>query len=425
MARLKVDGRSASIREMTRLVSALERESNIRFVRMEFGVPGLPVNPIAIDAEVEALRVRKVGHVYAPFDGIPELKEEASRFVKNFMNLKVPARCCFPTVGAMQGCFASMAVAGRMKKGRRTVLFLEPSFPVNKLQARFLGLETAGLDLYHHRGSELLKAVERRAKQGDLCAIIWSSPNNPSWLVLKSAELEGLGALCDEYDLIAIEDLAYFGMDTRIDYSKPGEPPYQPSVMCYTKRGICIISSSKIFSYAGQRIALTIVTPDLMESSCPELVERFGTADVGHALVHGVLYPITACVPESPQYGLLALLKAANAGSPELFRPAREYARRARVMKKLFLENGFKLVYDNDLGEPLADGFYFTVSYPTFDSGADLLLELLHYGISAITLESTGSCRGDGLRACVSSVGDDQFEVLAERLKLFRVEHSV
>ena len=29
---------------------------------------------------------------------------------------------------------------------------------------------------------------------------------------------------------------------------------------------------------------------------------------------HGVLYPIAACVPETPQYGLLALLQAANAG---------------------------------------------------------------------------------------------------------------
>jgi hypothetical protein len=132
-----------------------------------------------------------------------------------------------------------------------------------------------------------------------------------------------------------------------------------------------------------------------------------------------------ASVPESPQHGFLALLRAANAGDQSLFEPAREYARRAKIMKKLFLDNGFHLVYDNDLGEPLADGFYFTVAYPKFDNGADLLVELLHYGVSAITLETTGSCRVEGLRACVSLVGDDQFDALADRLKKFREDHPI
>jgi hypothetical protein len=161
-----------------------------------------------------------------------------------------------------------------------------------------------------------------------------------------------------------------------------------------------------------------------MDRNAPDMVEHLGTSNVGHAFVHGVLYPIAACVPESPQYGLLALLGAANEGNSTLFWPAMEYSRRARIVKKLFLENGFRLVYDNDLGEPLADGFYFTVAYPGFDNGADLLMALLHYGISAITLETTGSCRVEGLRACVSLIDDDQFEILGERLRKFRADYA-
>ena len=38
--------------------------------------------------------------------------------------------------------------------------------------------------------------------------------------------------------------------------------------------------------------------------------------------------------------------------------------RRARYLKDVLLSNGFYLVYDNDMGAPLADGFYFTVQYP-------------------------------------------------------------
>jgi len=423
LAGQKFDVRTASIREMNAVVNAIEARMGIKFIRMEFGVPGLPTSPIAIAAEVEALRDKHVGHVYAPFVGIPELKEEGARFLKLFADIDVPPECCVPTVGAMQGCFAAIAVASRLRGREGKVLCLDPGFPVNKLQMRFLGVDWESIDLYDHRGDELVAAVEERARKGDIAALLWSSPNNPTWVVLKESELEGIGRVCDEYGLIAIEDLAYFGMDTRQDYYTPGRPPYQPTVMRYTDRAVSIVSSSKMFSYAGQRIALTFVSPKLMEAREPALEESLGTANVGHAFVHGVLYPNTACVPESPQYGLLALLRAANSGDESLFKAARVYSARARVMKQMFLDAGFKLVYDNDLGEPLADGFYFTISYPGFDHGADLLFELLHYGISAITLETTGSIRTEGLRACVSMTGEDQFETLGKRLARFSQDH--
>ncbi|MFN2114852.1 MAG: aminotransferase class I/II-fold pyridoxal phosphate-dependent enzyme [Anaerolineae bacterium] len=419
----KFDVRTASIREMNAVVNAIEVELGVKFIRMEFGVPGLPVSEIAIDAEVEALRERQVGHIYAPFVGVPELKAEGARFLKLYTDIEVPPECCVPTVGAMQGCFASIAVASRLRGEDGVVLCLDPGFPVNKLQLRFLGVKGESIDLYHHRGDALVDAIEERARRGDVAAVLWSSPNNPTWVILKESELSGIGRLCDEYGMIAIEDLAYFGMDTRHDYYTPGEAPYQPTVMRYTDRAFAIVSSSKMFSYAGQRIALTFVSPPLMEAEEPALEESLGTANVGHALVHGTLYPNTACVAESPQYGLLALLRAANAGDRTLFQPARVYSDRAKVMKRLFLDSGFHLVYDNDLGEPLADGFYFTIAFPGFDHGADLLYELLHYGISAITLETTGSCRVEGLRACVSMTSEDQFEMLGERLRRFQDDH--
>jgi hypothetical protein len=102
----------------------------------------------------------------------------------------------------------------------------------------------------------------------------------------------------------------------------------------------------------------------------------------------------------------------------------REYGAKAKIMKDLFLSSGFKIVYDKDLDEPLADGFYFTISYPGL-SGQELLKELLSYGVSAITLDITGSDRHEGLRACVSEVSRDQFKVLEYRLKSFMEDHPV
>ena len=423
LADLGIDIRTASIREMNAAVTAIERALGVAFIRMEFGVPGLPASPIALEAELRALREQQLAHVYAPFEGLPALKAAGARFWKLFTDVDVPPSCVVPTIGAMQGCFASIALAGQMKGAASTLLCLGPGFPENRLQARMFGVRTETLDFYDLRGNPLIDAIQRRVSRGDVGALLWSSPNNPTWIVLTPAELEGIGRVCTRHDVLAVEDLAYFGMDTREDYSVPGRPPYQPTVMRYTDRAISIVSSSKMFSYAGQRIALTIVAPGLMALQVPALAERFGTATVGRALIDGIIYPNIACVPESAQHGLLALLEAANQGDPSLFEPSRVYAARARVMKPLFLEHGFRLVYDNDLGKPLADGFYFTIAYPGFDQGAALLEELLHYGISAITLNAAGSCRTEGLRACVSMTGEDRFGTLASRLRRFRADH--
>ena len=92
-------------------------------------------------------------------------------------------------------------------------------------------------------------------------------------------------------------------------------------------------------------------------------------------------------------------------------------------MKKLFIDNGFKIVYDKDLDEPIADGFYFTFSYPGFN-GEELLKELLYYGISAISLAITGSEKLEGMRACVSLVNRNQFGDLGNRLKRFNQDHG-
>jgi aspartate/methionine/tyrosine aminotransferase len=296
---------------------------------------------------------------------------------------------------------------------------------VNRHQARLLGIRTKSIDFYDHRGAQLVGAVDAALSVGDVCAVIWSSPNNPSWIALTEDELAGLGRVCDAHDVLAVEDLAYFGMDVRHDYLTPSQPPYQPTVLRHAKNAICVLSCSKVFSYAGQRIALAILHPELAERRLPDLVERLGTTHVRHAFVHGIHYPLVASVPQSSQHGLLALLRAANAGDRTLFEPAHEYARRARAMKAIFLSGGFRLVYDNDLGAPLADGFYFTLAYPGFDDGADLIAELLPYGISAITLETAGSWRREGLRACVSQVGPDLMPALEERVQAFHVDHPV
>jgi aspartate/methionine/tyrosine aminotransferase len=243
-------------------------------------------------------------------------------------------------------------------------------------------------------------------------------------MCLNEEELAIIGELSRKYDVIVIEDLAYFGMDFRKDYSNPGLPPFQPTIGRYTDDYIILISSSKIFSYAGQRIGMMAISDHLFDRHYPDLLRYFSTGKFGHSVVFGALYGLSAGVAHSVQYGLTAVLKAVNDGYYKFIDIVKEYGEKARVMKALFTAYGFKIVYDMDLDEPLADGFYFTISYPGM-TGSELLEELLYYGISAISLDITGSNRNDGLRACVSHVAREQFDDLESRLKCFKEDHPV
>jgi hypothetical protein len=111
------------------------------------------------------------------------------------------------------------------------------------------------------------------------------------------------------------------------------------------------------------------------------------------------------------------MFKAASDGVYDFVSEVKEYGRRAARLKEIFKKHGFYIVYDHDLDQPLADGFYFTVAYPNMTSG-QLMEELVYYGISAISLETVGSNQ-QGLRICTSFVKPHQYDLLDRRLALF------
>ena len=154
-----------------------------------------------------------------------------------------------------------------------------------------------------------------------------------------------------------------------------------------------------------------------------KIVEKLAKA--GHIVVTvgGGLHPLSSGTSHSAQYALAAIFKAVNDGVYNFRDDVLEYGRKARLMKDAFLDNGFTLTYDKDLDEPVADGFYFTYSYPGF-TGADLLEEMLYYGISAISLDTCGS-EQQGIRACTSLIPCEDIPVLRSRLELFRKDHPV
>jgi aspartate/methionine/tyrosine aminotransferase len=412
----------ASIREIKKLVDNIEAATGEKYIRMEMGIPGLPPVPIGVEAEIEALK-KGVAAIYPDIYGIPPLKKEISRFVKLFIDINVREECCIPTVGSMQGSFAAFITANRVHKEKDTTLFIDPGFPVHKQQIKVLGQKCEFFDVYDYRGDKLKDKLESYLIKGNISCILYSNPNNPSWICFTEKELKIIGELATKYDVIILEDLAYIAMDFRMNLSKPGVPPYQPTVAKYTDNYILLISSSKAFSYAGQRVGMMVISNKLYDKHAEGLKRYYTSNQFGYAMIFGTVYALSAGVTHSSQYALAAVLKAVNDGEYDFVEIVKEYGEKAKIMKKLFTDNGFEIVYDKDEDEPIADGFYFTFSYPGF-SGEELLNELIYYGISAISLAITGSTRSEGIRACVSLVQREQFPALEYRLKKFHEHHS-
>ena len=414
---------SATIGEVLLVAQYLEQKSGIPFIRMDQGSPGLPVNRYGVEAEKAALD-RGVGSQYPAAAGVAELKYEASRFVKAFLDVDISARACVPTVGSVAGSFGSFIACTQCTPGKNKVLFIDPGFPIQKSQLRVIGAQWVEFDIYNYRGEALRGKLEQMMAAGDIAAIVYSNPNNPAWICLEEEELRIIGELATKYDAIVIEDMAYFCMDFRRDMGHPFQPPYPPTVARYTDNYILMLSSSKIFSYAGQRMALTCISDRLFDRHYPALAERYKDAGVfGQTLIASILYMITSGCTASTQYAYAEMLRLSTEGEINFVEDTREYSVRAERMKRIFTDNGFHIVYDNDATERVGDGFFFTIGYGEM-SGGELLKELLYYGVSSISLSTTGS-EQRGVRACTSRMREELYDVMQERMKAFREDHPL
>ena len=414
----------ATIGETLLVAQYLEQKTGIPFIRMDQGSPGLPINKYGIEAEKRALE-SGIGSQYPAAAGIKELKEAASEFVKAFIDVEVSPRACLPTVGSVAGSFGSFIACCQRKTYPQMgkVLFIDPGFPIQKSQLRILGIEWKEFDIYLYRGKALRAKLEEELQDGDVAAIVYSNPNNPAWISLEEEELRIIGELATLHDVIVMEDLAYFAMDNRRDLSHPYHPPFVRTVARYTDNYLLLLSASKIFSYAGQRIALVCISDKLFDRQFPAFQQRYHDSGMfGPTFIASIQYMITSGCTATTQYGYAEMLKLSCEGKINFVEDTREYAIRAQKMKAIFLRHGFRITYPKDVTEDIADGFFFSLSYPGM-TGGELASELIHYGVSSINLDTTGSLQ-PGVRACTSRMREDLYTVLDERMRQFHEDHN-
>ncbi|MBR3114992.1 MAG: pyridoxal phosphate-dependent aminotransferase [Bacteroidaceae bacterium] len=415
------DFSQATIRDIQALSRQLEEQTGEPVIHLEMGVPGLQPSQIALQAEQEAL-ANGCATIYPPNGGIPRLKEAASKFVKAFIDVDVAPEACIPTTGSMQGTFATFTAWHHAMPEKDTVLLIQPGFPVQTTQCDVIGLKHIGLDIYDYRGPKLIEKLDEILAAGNICGIVYSNPNNPSWVCFNEEELEGIGHHATKHDVIVLEDLAYFAMDFRRDLSHPYEAPFQATVARYTDNYMLAVSGSKAFSYAGQRIGVMCISNKLYHRVYVNMQEKFGVGEFGNFFSNRLMYTFSSGTTHSVQHAMAALMEAAVSGSYNFLDDVKEYVRRAKFMKDVLLSNGFYLVYDNDMGAPLADGFYFTVQYPGMND-LQLTRLLMYYGIAVYPLDTMGS-QQQGVRICTSFFSRQQEPLFKQRIEQFHKDNG-
>lgn len=406
-----------TIRHCSAIAAELEKIAGEKYTHLEIGVPGLPACPIGVEAQKKALDSGEAS-IYPPIYGVPELKENGSKFVKAFLNTDISPKGIIPTTGSMQGAFTMALQCGQLDPKKDTILFLCPGFPPHGRQPDVIGTKQVWFDLYKYRGEKLREKMESYMAEGNIFAILYSNPNNPTWVCLTEDELKTIGELATKYDAIVIEDLAYLCMDFREDLSKPFEPPYQPTVSHYTDNYVLLISGSKIFSYAGERIAIACISDKLYKRDYPELRRRYNIGCFGECFALIFMYISSSGTSHSAQCALGEMFAAACDGRYNFVREMREYGLRSKRSRDIFFKHGFHLVYDRDGDSPLSDGFFYTIEYKNL-TNRQMMEGFLRCGLVAIALNTTGSDQ-DGLRICVSRLNtEEDFRKLDEHLALF------
>ena len=405
-----------SIRQLVAVVKNFEAATGQEFIHFEIGVPGLPCSRIGAEAQKAAID-RGVPAVYPAIDGEPELKQAASMFIEAVIGTHISPRSIIPTVGSMQGAYATLMAVSNLSAEKDTILYIDPGFPVQKVQADIIGIRKESFDLFDYRAEKLEAKLEEVLSSGRIAALLYSTPNNPSWMCLTDDELRTIGRMANKYDVVVIEDLAYLTMDFRQTDMAPCGLPKQVSVSHYTDNYVMLLSGSKIFSYAGERIAVTCISDKLFERKSEQLQKRFGLASFGNVFVHKLIYTLSSGVSHSAQMALAEMFRLAAEGKYNYVEEIREYATRTARLREILARHGFNVVYDTDVDQPVGDGFFFTIGYNDMDE--NLLLEkLLMCGISGITLASTGATH-QGIRACSSAIKPHHYELLDERLAMF------
>ena len=235
------------IREMSRLAVAANA------VNLGQGFPDFPCPPELKEAVTAAVNADI--NQYAITWGARPLREAiAAKTARHYPGWVVdPETQLTVTCGATEGMIAAMLAI--LDPGDEVIVF-EPFYENYGPDSILTGATPRYVTLHEPDWSidpdELRAAVRPRTR-----AIVVNSPHNPTGKVFDRAELELVGELCREHDLVAFTDDIY----EHIVYA--GEHIPLATLPGMAERTVAVNSMSKTYSVTGWRVGWVIASPEL------------------------------------------------------------------------------------------------------------------------------------------------------------------
>jgi aspartate/methionine/tyrosine aminotransferase len=233
------------IREMTRVANEAGA------LNLAQGFPDFEAPDMLKDAACAAIRADF--NQYAVTWGTPRLRRAlAEKYGRDYGVDVDEAREITVTCGATEAMAAALLAV--IDPGDEVLIF-EPFYENYGPDAILCGARPVWLPL--DASSPLDPDAVRAAVTRRTRAIVINSPNNPSGRVLSRSELEGLAAICIEFDLLAITDEIY----EHLVYEGRHVPIRTMEGM--RDRTITISGASKTFSVTGWRVGWIVAPADL------------------------------------------------------------------------------------------------------------------------------------------------------------------
>ena len=227
-------------------------------IDLSLGSPDRPTDPKVLEALYKGIQKPR-NQQYPIFWGLPALKETiADWFLGRFKVTLDPKTQILPLLGSKEG-IAHIAFA-YVQEGFLTII-PSPYYPVH-----MRGTVLAGGSIYE------LKLTPENNFVGDLDSIpeevllrakmlILSYPHNPTGAVVDKKYLEKAVALCKEYEILLVNDLAY--SEIWFDNNKPNSVFEIPGAMDVA---IEFHTFSKTYNMAGMRLGFAVGNPEIIHT---------------------------------------------------------------------------------------------------------------------------------------------------------------
>ncbi len=202
---------------------------------------------------------------YAPFPGIPALREAIAADVALRKGVTADPSQVFVTVGG-KGVML-YAILGLVDPGDE-VLVPDPGYPIYESLTRFVGATPIPIPIPMENVDELASLITPRTR-----VLFVNSPANPTGGVLTREDNERIAALAIEHDLWVVSDeiygrILYDGHEHVSIASLPG----------MAERTIILDGFSKTFAMTGWRLGYAVVPPSLIPTYAQLVINTISCA---------------------------------------------------------------------------------------------------------------------------------------------------